>query len=127
MQPLTSYKVKIVKGSRFKITLDFSDGTPRDFSSLTGTLKLKNIFEAANNKEAIECIDCLDIAPLDDENNPIVDRIIVDIPSSYTSQLEIPDNEVDRYGESAVYAIMECKLSNDEVPFILKIQVIESI
>jgi len=122
--------VAIPVGAKFNIYYDFSDsngGGPMDFAGRTGTLKIKNIFKDADNSDFIECPDCIDVEPLDSEGNNIKSRIQFNIDSQYTSQLEIPDNEKDPYGESGVYAIAQVTFDNGEIPIILKVKPIKTI
>ena len=121
--------VSIPQGASFNFYFDFvdSEGNAMDFAGRTGTLKLRNIFKDANNSSLIECVDCIDVEPLDSEGNNIKSRIQFNIGSEYTSQLELPDNEKDPYGESGVYSIAQVTFDNGEIPIILKVKPIKTI
>lgn len=128
MQP-TRFTVDIPVGAKFSFWIDFTDeaGEPYDFVNKTGIVTIKNIDESATNKSVITCTNGAVLNPLDVNQNAILGRIVLSIDSQFTSLLEIPDNEEDKYGESAVYAILQVKLNTGEIPLILQVRPIKTI
>ena len=121
--------VNIPIGARFIATYDFVDdlGNAEDFTTRTAAVKLKNIFDDADNKEAIDCPDTVTVQPLDSESNAMTGRIALDIGPTLTAQLEVPEDESDPYGESGIYAIIQVTFDNGEIPLIIKVKPIKTI
>jgi hypothetical protein len=121
--------VEIPIGATFKATYDFLDenSNTEDFEGRTATVKLKNIFKDANDGSTFECIDCVEVEPLDSESNKIKGRILLNIKSAYTSKFEIPSSEIDPYIESAIYGIIQVIFDNGEVPLIISVKPLKTL
>lgn len=122
--------IDIPIGGKLKLIINITDaetGEPFNFEGLTGTLKMKNVFEEAEDKKVYESTSAVEFEPEDSEGNKKKGVISLNIDVDITSKLEIPENESDPFGESGFYSVIQIIADDGQIPAIFKIRPIQTI